>query len=205
MTKITWTKDDFIIKENEVEGFSISGEEKLKHTQTLVIPEGVKAIKKEAFQEKDIKKLVLPTSLASIYENAFWGCKIREIIGGGNVEILDTSALACNILSDISNFKNVRCINRAAFSRNKITNFKAPKTLKFIGMDAFRRNGILICDLECTENLEISEYAFKENGMEELYLGKNANIEKMLFTLTIFTRLPGFNWENQIQVYSRKL
>ena len=191
MTKITWTKDDFIIKENEVEGFSISGEEKLKHTQTLVIPEGVKAIKKGAFQEKDIKKLVLPTSLVSIYENAFWGCKIREIIGGENVEILDTSALACNILSDISNFKNVRCINRAAFSRNKITNFKAPKTLKFIGMDAFRRNGILICDLECTENLEISEYAFKENGMEELYLGKNANIEKNAFYFNDIYKITG--------------
>ena len=191
MTKITWTKDDFIIKENEVEGFSLHGEEKLKHTQTLVIPEGVKAIKKGAFQERDIKKLVLPVSLVSIYENAFWSCKIREIIGGENVEIIDSNAFLSNLISDISNFKNVRCINTAAFSENKITKFKAPKTLKFIGMNAFRRNRILICDLECTENLEISEYAFKENGMEELYLGKNANIEKNAFYFNDIHKITG--------------
>ena len=191
MTKIIWTKDDFIIKENEVEGFSISGEEKLKHTQTLVIPEGVKAIKKGAFQERAIKKLALPTSLVSIYESAFWSCKIREIEGGENVEIIDSNAFLSNLISDISNFKNVRCINTAAFSENKITKFKAPKTLKLIGMNAFCDNGILICDLRNTENLEIGESAFERNGMEELYLGKKTHIDTCAFYLNNIQKITG--------------
>ena len=181
MTKITWTKDDFIIEENEVEGFSIDGEKKLIHTQTLVIPDGVKSIKRNAFSQKDIKKLVLPASLVSIYEAAFLNCKIIEVEGGENVEVLEKNAFSYNIISDVSNFKNIRCIKRAAFCGNKITNFKAPKTLKFIDGNAFCDNGILICDLRDTENLKISQHAFERNGMEELYLGKNADIEEYAF------------------------
>ena len=192
MTKVIWTRDDFIIEENEkVCKLSDLGEKKLSKTQTLVIPEGITSIERNAFQEKDIKKLVLPTSLVSIYDAAFWNCRIREIEGGENVEILDVSALACNILSDISNFKNVRCINRAAFSRNKITNFKAPKTLEFIGESAFGDNGILICDLREAENLVISQRAFVNNGMEELYLGKNAKIEENAFYLNDIKTITG--------------
>ena len=192
MTKIIWTRDDFIIEENEkVCGLSNPGEKKLSKTQTLVIPEGITTIERNAFQEKDIKKLILPTSLVSIYDAAFWNCKIREIEGGENVEILDVSAFSCNIISDISNFKNVRCINTAAFSRNKITNFKAPKTLEFIGNSAFGDNGILICDLREAENLVISQRAFVNNGMEELYLGKNAKIEENAFYLNDIKTITG--------------
>ena len=191
MTKITWTKDDFIIKENEVEGFSTDGEKKLIHTQTLVIPEGITSIKKEAFFKKDIKKLVLPASLVSIYKAAFFNCKIREIEGGENVKILDSNAFLSNIISDVSNFKNVRVINTSAFRINKITNFKAPKTLEFIGNSAFCDNGISICDLRDTESLKISSHAFEANGMEELYLGNNADIEKLAFFLNDIQIITG--------------
>ena len=192
MTKTTWTKDDFIIKENEkVCGFTPKGRMKILQTQTLVIPYGITSIGKKAFESASIKKLVLPSSLTAIDEAAFLDCKIREIEGGENVEVLDEESFSCNIISDISNFKNLRVISKDAFKGNKITNFKAPKTLKFIGTSAFCYNGILICDLRDTENLEISKYAFKDNGVEELYLGKNARIEASAFYLNNIQTITG--------------
>ena len=192
MTKIIWTRDDFIIEENEkVCGLSNPGEKKLSKTQTLVIPEGIKVIGKKAFDSRYLKKLVLPTSLVTIQEGAFLNCRIREVEGGENVEVLEKNAFSYNIISDVSNFKNVRCIKRAAFCGNKITNFKAPKTLKFIEGNTFSDNGILICDLRDTENLEIGENAFERNGMEELYLGKKAHIDTCSFYLNNIQKITG--------------
>lgn len=187
-----WTKDDFIIEENEkVCGFTHKGRKKILQTQTLIIPYGITSIEKEAFESASFKKLVLPNSLITIHESAFLDCKIREIIGGENVKVLEEESFSCNIISNISNFKNLRVINKDAFEGNKITNFKAPKTLKFIGTSAFCYNGILTCDLRDTEDLEISKYAFKENGMEELYLGKKTRIEASAFYLNNIRTITG--------------
>ena len=192
MTKIIWTKDDFIIEENErLCGLSDLGRDKIVQTQTLIIPEGIRVIGKKAFDSKYIKKLVLPSSLITIQEGAFLNCKIREVEGGENVEVLEKNAFSYNIISDVSNFKNVRYIKRATFCGNKITNFKAPKTLKFIDGNAFCDNGILICDLRDTENLEIGENAFERNGMEELYLGKNTHIDTCAFYLNNIRKITG--------------
>lgn len=192
MTKITWTKDDFIIEENErLCGLSEIGKDKIVQTQTLTIPEGIRVIGKKAFDSKYLKKLVLPSSLITIQEGAFLNCKIREVEGGENVEVLEKNAFSYNIISDVSNFKNIRCIKRAAFCGNKITNFKAPKTLKFINGNAFSDNGILICDLRDTENLEIGENAFERNGMEELYLGKKTHIDTCSFYLNNIQKITG--------------
>ena len=192
MTKITWTKDDFIIEENErLCGLSYIGKDKIVQTQTLTIPEGIRVIGKKAFDSKYLKKLVLPSSLITIQEGAFLNCKIREVEGGENIEVLEKNAFSYNIISDVSNFKNIRCIKRAAFCGNKITNFKAPKTLKFINGNAFSDNGILICDLRDTENLEIGENAFERNGMEELYLGKKTHIDTCSFYLNNIQKITG--------------
>ena len=192
MTKIIWTKDDFIIEENErLCGLSDLGKDKIVQTQTLTIPEGIRVIEKKVFDSKYLKKLVLPSSLVTIQEGAFLNCKIREVEGGENVEVLEKNAFSYNIISDVSNFKNIRCIKRAAFCGNKITDFKAPKTLKFIDGNAFCDNGILICDLEDTENLEIGENAFERNGMEELYLGKKTHIDTCAFYLNNIRKITG--------------
>lgn len=192
MTKIIWTKDDFIIEENErLCGLSDLGKNKIVQTQTLIIPDGITSIEKKAFESASIKKLVLPSSLTVIDEAAFLNCKIREIEGGENIKVLEEESFSYNIISDVSNFKNIRCIKRAAFCGNKITNFKAPKTLKFIDGNAFCDNGILICDLRNTENLEIGENAFERNGMEELYLGKNTHIDTCAFYLNNIRKITG--------------
>ena len=119
----TWTKDDFVIQKGLLICLSERGAKKLRNTDTLVIPEGVTSIVREAFLNIPIKKLVLPLSLKDIRESAFKHTGLEEIEGGEMIEEIHNFAFKDNNLKTVTNFLNLKKIGIKAFSKNKINNF----------------------------------------------------------------------------------
>lgn len=182
-----WTKEDFNITEEGLMGFSESGKNKIKNTDTLVIPEGVTEIVGEPFKDIPIKKLVLPNSLEYIGRSSFKRCGIEEIVGGRNVENIEDYAFYENNLRFINNFVNVKFIKKYAFSLNKIQKFIFYK-IRFIGECAFEENRLEEVDLSDTgKKVEVGDYAFSRNMIKKVQIIKGANISKMAFGYNKFT------------------
>lgn len=182
-----WTKEDFNITEEGLIGLTESGKNKIKTTNTLVIPEGVTDIVGEPFKGVPIKKLALPNSLEYIGRSSFERCGIEEIVGGRNVENIEDYAFYENNLRFINNFVNVKFIKKYAFSRNKIQKFIFYK-IRFIGKCAFEENRLEEVDLSDTgKKVEVGDYAFLRNMIKKVQIIKGANISKMAFGYNKFT------------------
>ena len=181
-----WIKDDFIITEEGLMGFSESGKNKIKNTDTLVIPEGVQEIVCEPFKDIPIKKLVLPSTLKFIGCSSFKRSGIEEIIGGENVEEIGAYAFYENNLSSVMNFKSLKIIGGYAFSNNKIQKFCFYNKLQFVGVNAFEENRLKEVDLSDRWKAEIGNYAFSRNMIEKIRIVKNSNISKTAFRYNKF-------------------
>lgn len=87
-----WQKDDFVIEDNIVKGFSDKGKEKVKTNKNLVIPDGVTKIGSSAFSYKDLISVQIPNTVITIGEGAFGRNNLKEIDLGTSVEILGKSS-----------------------------------------------------------------------------------------------------------------
>lgn len=172
----TWTKDDFVIQKGLLICLSERGAKKLRNTDTLVIPEGVTSIVREAFLNIPIKKLVLPLSLRTIGESAFKHTGLEEIEGGEMIEEIHNFAFKDNNLKTVTNFLNLKKIGIKAFSKNKINNFYFSNNLSGIGMSAFEDNRLEDLDFSHCKDVIIEDYAFNFNSIKSIKFGKNVKV-----------------------------
>lgn len=173
-----WTNDDFVIRNGLLIGLSKEGEEKLKETDTLVIPEGVINIIEDAFQHIPIKKLVLPLSLKGIGNLAFKSSGIEEIAGGDNVEEIYNFTFKNNNLKTVTNFLHLEKMGIGAFANNKINSFYFNENLSKISMSAFENNRFEDLDFSHCKNLTIEEYAFSFNSIKSFKFGENVKVDR---------------------------
>ena len=176
MTK--WINDDFVIRNGLLIGLSKEGEEKLKETDTLVIPEGVININEDTFRNSPIKKLVLPLSLKTIGSGAFNSSELEEITGGNNVEEIYNFTFKDNNLKTVTNFIHLEKMGIGAFAKNKINDFYFNDNLSKISMSAFEDNRFETLDFSHCKNLTIEEYAFSFNSIKSFKFGENVKADK---------------------------
>lgn len=119
--------------------FCIKGDVLEKYTgndETVIVPDGVKFIEKEAFSGNVfIKKVVIPDSVTQIKEKAFSWCRaLEEVQFGKNITSLGKNCFAVTSLRqvDLSNTK-LKTLLSDCFERcSNIKSFVLPKTLKTI-------------------------------------------------------------------------
>ena len=74
---------------SNIEDFVISGNTLVKyigHEKTVVVPDGIRSIEREAFKSKEIENISLPESLTAIENLAFYHCShLLELIIPDNV------------------------------------------------------------------------------------------------------------------------
>lgn len=181
-----WTKSDFTIDKDSLISLSKKGEEKLRNTDTLVIPEGIVKVANGALGGSSFKKLVLPSTLIVVGEGAFLNCGIEEIEGGENVIDIFASSFRNNNLKSVKGFLSLKRISPYAFSRNKIDDFYFGKELELISILAFENNRFKKLDFSNCTGLEIKEEAFIRNLISEVKLGKRMKITKEAFRFNRF-------------------
>ena len=191
MTKIIWTKDDFLIEDNILVSLSKEGKEKLNKTTTLEIPEGISEIKNYAFDGCRFKEVVLPSSLLCIGDGAFYNTGLRRVIGGENVEEVGRYSFKRNLLTKFPDFKNIKVIKAEAFSLNWIRDFEVPRTLKKIEDEAFRNNILTSLDFRRTKKLMIDTHAFLNNDIKEVHLNDDTFICNDSFEGNVIETITG--------------
>ena len=185
-----WQKHDFAFDNGVLKGFSKSGFEKLRETDTLVIPEGVVEVDFRSDKLCGIKYLELPESLKVIREGAFMGSSIREIKGGENVEVIEYDAFSNSHLKEVLNFKNLKKIGNSAFKDNRISNFYFSDNLEVIEEFAFENNNLKKVDLSSVKSLTIKSFAFKSNKITEFIPAQKGEIESYAFMFNDFESFP---------------
>ncbi len=125
--------------------FSIKGDVLLKYKgkdETVIIPEGVKTIEKQAFYENDfIKKAIIPDTVTQIKGQAFSRCgALEEVQFGKNVTVLGNDSFSWNFALkkvDMSQTKVKTISTRCFYYCKSLENVILPKTLEYIKERAF--------------------------------------------------------------------
>ena len=148
-------------------------------TGKVVIPEGVKRIRKAAFSGSKISGVVLPDSLEKIEAEAFYGCEnLKEIDFGNGIEQIGgaenkhifsgcpveklifppqvkeigiSAFYSCGELKEIILEEGLKYIREGAFKNcPKLTEVNLPESIKNVGLDAF------VCEIAREEIQDIN-------------------------------------------------
>ena len=115
---VEWTRDDFLWDGDTVIGFKGKAKEKLDRSSKLIIPDGTKAIREDAFRDLNLTSVVIPDSVTNIGWSAFRHNQLTSVVIGNSV----TS------------------VGYWAFENNQLTSVVIPDSVTSIGWSAFQYN-----------------------------------------------------------------
>ena len=119
--------------------------------ETVTFPENFTTIGREAFAYSALTSVTVPDSVYNLGYNAFDGCtNLQEVTLSENLYTIPT-----------------RC-----FAGTAITSIVIPQKVEYIGWSAFENAKLREVTFNC-ENLQLSEFAFKNCPIWELELGEN--------------------------------
>ena len=157
-----YTGDDYIFTTDY--GYSPNG------FDSVIIPETIKQIGKDAFKHHKIVHLELPEGLQSIGDMAFNGNQLEEALIPDSVTEIGTGAFSLNRIRRAKLSANMTYVPAGLFSRNyTLTQIELPE-----GITEIRESAFLGCYLEkinIPDTVEkIERMAFMAHRMEELYI-----------------------------------
>ena len=145
-----------------------------KNITSVVIPEGVKVIGKEAFVScSQLVSVTLPENV-SIGESAFTGCKsLKSIDIPKGCQLGGSAFSSCANLESVTLPDDLKIIPDACFLYcKKLANINFPSALKFIGKDAF--SGCPFTSVDIPEGVEyIGQRAFYSDSITSVSLPKS--------------------------------
>ena len=176
---------------SNIEDFVISGNTLVKyigHEKTVVVPDGIRSIEREAFKSKEIENISLPESLTAIENLAFYHCsKLLELIIPDNVKRIGGKAFegcselrklilprqleyipygmcsGCVNLESITIPEGVKSIEQLSFSTcYKLKNIDLPTSLVNIDDHAFAWNGDLEEIIIPENTKKLGQYVFMD-------------------------------------------
>lgn len=108
-------------------------------SDTVIIPEGVKAIGPGAFKGTGIKSVEFPSSLELIGEEAFYGCNsLKEVSFPASLKKIGFGAFAwCKKLATVKFSEGITSIGSICFSGTAVKSLSLPVSLVNIGPSAF--------------------------------------------------------------------
>ena len=120
---------------------NLTGELVLSETRVtdVVIPEGVKAITRDAFSERDLISVQFPRTLESIGESAFVKCEnlTSIVLPDTLVELSHGAFLGCKKLCEVTLSQNMRDIASSAFGYTALQHIEIPASVTEIGSNTF--------------------------------------------------------------------
>ena len=104
-----------------------------------VIPEGVRAITRKAFAERQLQTVQFPSSLMTIGEGAFVGCvELKKLVFPESLTTLKISSFSgCTSLQEVSLPAGLQVLDAYSFNRCPIQYIEIPKHVEEIGSYAF--------------------------------------------------------------------
>lgn len=142
----------------------------------LVIPNKINgkniiAIGEKAFSNLELVSVVLPNSVKKIGREAFIASDIGKLRLGDNVEVIEAGAFSENKIKKI-NFPNTLLeLGDEAFSYNELSKVKFPERLEKIGKKTFEQNELKKVYLN-QELQEIGDLAFLANSIKKINIPK---------------------------------
>ena len=132
---------------------------------TLVIPNGVTTIEKEAFQNNQLTTVSLPNTLTKIAAGTFSGNKLSTITIPNSITEIGDTAFSSNQLTTVTIPSSVKTIGNSTFSNNKLTSVVISEGVEKMEYYAFSNNRLRTIILPSTL-IEIKERCFSENRLE---------------------------------------
>jgi hypothetical protein len=165
---------------NEVDGLNVVsiGENAFhsKGIKSVIIPEGIKVIKRGAFHSNTLTSLALPVTLE--YLAGFNNNQISTLAIPENVTVIGTEAFENNKITGVMISNNVTQIGSTAFLNNLLEEIRLPNSLISISGGAFGNNKLKEVTIPATVSF-IDEFTFVENPIEKVtFLGNRPNMER---------------------------
>ncbi len=107
--------------------------------RNVVIEAGVTSIGDEAFNwTDDLKSVVIPDTVTRIGKQAFWTCHLTEVTIPGSVKEIDEEAFReCSFLNTVTLNQGLVRIGKAAFESTNLSSVTVPDRVTYIGDNAF--------------------------------------------------------------------
>ena len=129
---------------------------------SIVIPNGVMSIGKEAFYDSSLTSIVIPNSVMSIGEGAFSCCEFLAsiVIGNGVMSIGESAFSGCESLTSMVIPNSVTSIGKGAFlDCFHLTSIVIPDSVTSIGKGAFA--GCDSLKQDPTQEIEMSNFKYR--------------------------------------------
>lgn len=108
-----------------------------KGINSVVIPEGITKIKKDAFWRNNLTEVVIPNSVTTINANAFMSNKIKKVNFGENLSLIGAWSFDGNYIENLIISDSVKTINYEAFANNDLKTVVIGKNVEKIEYAAF--------------------------------------------------------------------
>jgi hypothetical protein len=140
-----------------------------KKMHSLVIPDSVKSIGENAFQDCGLTRVTLPAGLTSIGEGAFRDNMLTSVTIPNSVTTIRNSVFSSNRLTAVTIPNSVTAIGNSAFASNRLTSVTLPDGITRIGSEAFRGNQLTSVTLPASlTSIDLS--AFADNKLTDVTL-----------------------------------
>lgn len=140
-----------------VDGVLVDVEDSSTSSDVLTIPDDVKVIDEQAFEDVCVKEVILPEGLESIEDEAFKNSALEKI-DLTNVKYLGNKVFEFSELREITYSKYLTYIPERCFRGSKLAEFEIPKQVTALKIGCFEGTNLEKIDLSGIITLE--EFAF---------------------------------------------
>lgn len=140
-----------------VDGVLVDVEDSSTSSDVLTIPDDVKAINEQAFEDVCVKEVILPAGLESIEDEAFKNSALTKI-DLTNVKFLGNKVFEFSELREITYSKYLTYIPERCFRGSKLAEFEIPKQVTALKTGCFEGTNLERIDLSGIITLE--EFVF---------------------------------------------
>ena len=146
-----------------------------KNLTSIIFPNTLEEIGKEAFAGNLIKSLEIPGSVKSIGEGAFLLNQMENLVLNEGLESIDRFAFRDNELTELIIPSSMRELGERAFYKNKISKLTILPGIEKLGAQSFENN--VIQELNIPETVKYIDLgAFVYNSLENVELPKGLKI-----------------------------
>lgn len=147
-------------------------------TGVLTIPDDVKVIGKQAFEDAYVQEVILPAGIESIEDEAFKNSTLRKI-DLTNVKAIGDRVFEFSELKEVTYSKYLTYIPEMCFKDSKLAEFDIPKQVKTLKDNCFKNTNL--------KTIDLSEITVLGNGIFFNCL----NLKKIILPKTI-TEIPDY-------------
>ena len=142
---------------------------------SVVIPDSVTTIGKQAFRDNDLTSVVIPDSVTTIGNSAFESNNLTSVVIPNSVTTIGNYAFYSNNLTSVVIPDSVTTIGKGAFESNNLTSVTIGNSVTTIQGFAFYGNNLTSVDIPDSVTT-IGDGAFAANNLISVYIGANSNL-----------------------------